>query len=91
MGQEFLSVESIGDVQDIDFRLEKNGEIVQSGNTGDMLFSIDRIIAEVSKYFTLKMGDLIMTGTPEGVGPISIGDELAGYIGEREMFRFKVN
>lgn len=91
MGQEFIPVETLGDVQNIDFRLEKNGQIVQSGNTQDMLFSIDRIICEVSKYFTLKMGDLIMTGTPEGVGPISIGDELAGYIGEKEMFRFKVN
>lgn len=74
----------------IEFRLEQNGKVVQHGISSDMIFSIDKIIAYVSQFMTLKKGDLIYTGTPSGVGPIAIGDELVGFIGEREMFNVKV-
>jgi 2-keto-4-pentenoate hydratase/2-oxohepta-3-ene-1,7-dioic acid hydratase in catechol pathway len=78
------------DVNQIEFRLEQNGTIVQEGNTADMLFSIDTLIAYVSQFMTLKTGDLIYTGTPAGVGPIAIGDTLKGYIGPEEMFEVHV-
>ena len=90
VGQEFLSVEDLGGVDNIDFSLKKNGVMVQEGNSGMMLFSIDRLIAEVSKYFTLKIGDLIFTGTPAGVGPIQIGDELEGYIGAKKLLDLRI-
>lgn len=67
------------DVNNISFSLRKNGDVVQQGNTGDMLFNIDRIIAEVSKYFTLKVGDLIYTGTPSGVSAVKKGDLLEAF------------
>jgi len=85
----FLPKDSL-DLNALEFRLEQNGEIRQNGNTADMIFSIDQLIAYVSKFFTLKTGDLIYTGTPAGVGPIAIGDTLKGFIGEREMFEVRV-
>ncbi len=75
------------ELDDINFSLEKNGEIVQEGNTKEMIFSFNQIIAYVSRFFTLKIGDLIFTGTPEGVGKISAMDTLKGFIGEKEMFK----
>lgn len=78
------------DMRNLDFSLRKNGETVQQGNTSMMLNPVDEIISHVSRYFTLKIGDLIYTGTPEGVGRVNPDDELAGYIGDREMFRFRV-
>lgn len=72
------------------FRLEKNGEIVQQGNTQMMLWSIDEIIAYVSNFFLLKTGDIVFTGTPEGVGKVSIGDRLVGFLEEEQMFDFEV-
>jgi 2-keto-4-pentenoate hydratase/2-oxohepta-3-ene-1,7-dioic acid hydratase in catechol pathway len=78
------------DLQNIDFQLVKNGEIVQKGNTKEMIFDIDTIISYVSKYMTLKIGDLIYTGTPAGVGQINIGDHLQGYIDEILMLDFMV-
>jgi acylpyruvate hydrolase len=68
------------------FSLKKNGETVQEGDTRKMLSSFDQLVSYVSKYFMLKKGDLIYTGTPKGVGPIAIGDEFEGYIGERKIF-----
>lgn len=64
----------------IDFKLRKNNEVVQHGNTNEMLFSFEDIIVYVSKFFKLQMGDLIYTGTPAGVGPLKIGDKLEGFI-----------
>ena len=78
------------DLNDISFRLEKNGEQVQVGNSKDMLFSFDAIIAHISKFYTLKIGDLIYTGTPAGVGKVEKGDILNGFIGEKEMFQILV-
>tara|TARA_B100001146_G_scaffold186462_1_gene170055 strand:+ start:88 stop:699 length:612 start_codon:yes stop_codon:yes gene_type:complete len=78
------------DLNDISFRLEKNGEQVQIGNSKDMLLSFDAIIAHISKFYTLKIGDLIYTGTPAGVGKVEKGDILNGFIGEKEMFQILV-
>ena len=72
------------------FSLEKNGELVQSGSSADMLFSIDKIISYLSRYYTLKIGDLIFTGTPAGVGPVKIGDELEGFIHGKSNFKLRI-
>jgi acylpyruvate hydrolase len=72
-------------LDDTSFSLKKNGALVQSGNTQQMIFSFSKIISFISGYFTLKVGDLIYTGTPAGVGPVSTGDHLEGFIGERSM------
>jgi len=75
------------DMKNLDFHLTKNGETVQKGNTQMMMHSVDEVIAHVSQYFMLKTGDLIFTGTPEGVGPVSKGDELKGLLGDMQLFR----
>lgn len=72
------------------FSLEKNGELVQDGNTSDMMWSIDQLIEEISKYFTLKIGDIIYTGTPAGVGKVDINDELRGRINGEEVLNFRI-
>lgn len=86
---EFRSVEGYN-LSNLDFSLTINDKIVQQGNSGDMFFSIDEIIAYVSRFCTLKTGDLIFTGTPSGVGPVNIGDHLKGYIGEEKVLDFHV-
>ena len=86
---EFISKEGF-DINSLRFSLKKNGETVQQGNTSDMIFSVDEIIEYVSKFFTLKTGDLIFTGTPVGVGPVHINDRLEGYIEDKLMFQFDV-
>lgn len=80
VGQKFLSKSQFADVNNINFKLDINGNTVQKGNTKDLLFTFDRLIAHVSQYCTLKIGDLIFTGTPAGVGPVKIGDKLEAYI-----------
>lgn len=87
---QFLSKETLPPVEALHFQLEKNGELVQDGFTGDMLFSINRLVAEISKYFTLKIGDLIYTGTPAGVGPLQVGDRLVGTLEGKKMLDFEV-
>ena len=74
----------------IDFSLQLNGETVQSGNTRDMIHSIDEIIAYVSQFFTLKMGDILYTGTPAGVGKVSINDHVTGYIDGHKVLEFNI-
>lgn len=87
----FLDLEENGlDINNIPFRLNVNGKTVQSGNTADMLWKVDEIIAHVSKFMTLKIGDMIFTGTPEGVGALNIGDHLEGYINEQLMMSMKI-
>ena len=86
----FVPLEEVGDIRHLPFHLDINGELRQAGNTENMLFHVDRIIAYVSQFFTLKMGDLIYTGTPSGVGPVQIGDHLQGYIGDRKLLDFYV-
>ena len=74
----------------IDFRLEKNGEIVQRGNTDDLIFSFDELICYLSTYFKLQLGDLIYTGTPQGVGPVERGDVLNGFLREEHLLRCEI-
>jgi len=76
--------------QVLDFRLDKNGQTVQSATTEEMLFSFDTLVSYISGFFKLQTGDLIYTGTPSGVGPVAIGDVLTGYIGEERMFRCEI-
>ena len=80
----------VGDIQDLDFHLDINGKTVQSGNSNDMLFTVDEIIAHISRYFTLRTGDLLFTGTPSGIGPVHIDDHLTGYLGDRKVLEFNV-
>lgn len=86
----FISKDDFSDVQNINFHLDINSKTVQQGNTRDMIYSIDEIIAYVSKFFTLKMGDLIFTGTPAGVGPVKIDDHLTGFVENRKLLEFNV-
>lgn len=87
---EWVSVEKFRDVQALQFHLDINGKTVQEGHTSDMLFKIDEIIEYISKYFTLKTGDIIYTGTPVGVGPVNINDHLTGYIEDRKVLEFNI-
>lgn len=87
---DFVAKDQLSDLNAIKFQLKKNGEVVQDGDSAYMLFPIDEIISQVSKYFTLKIGDLIYTGTPAGVGPVAIGDRLEGFLEGKKMFDFEV-
>jgi acylpyruvate hydrolase len=89
LGQ-FIDKKKITDLRNINFHLLINGKAVQKGNTKDLLFSFDTIIASVSKFITLKTGDLIYTGTPEGVGPVQIGDRLEGYLEKEKLLDFEI-
>lgn len=86
----WLPKTKFSDINNINFSLEKNGELVQEGNTQLMLWKIDELIEYVSKYFTLKIGDIIFTGTPAGVGKVFANDELKGYIEGEELFSIKI-
>lgn len=86
----FLKKEKLEDISKIEFSLKKNNEVVQSGCSNDMLWKIDELISYVSQYFTLKIGDLIFTGTPSGVSKVESGDILEGYISSFKMFTLKV-
>ena len=81
---------SFDDINDINFSLMKNNELVQQGNTSQMLWDIDSIIAYVSSFFTLKIGDIIFTGTPAGVGAVKENDKLKGFINGDEFFDLKI-
>ncbi len=82
----FIPLTEAMDVNNLSFRLDKNGEAVQNGNTSDMIFKVNNIIAYCSKFFTLNIGDLIFTGTPAGVGPVVVDDKLEGYLsGEKVL------
>ncbi|MEC8603725.1 MAG: fumarylacetoacetate hydrolase family protein [Bacteroidota bacterium] len=85
----FIKKEKLN-IENISFRLEKNGNTVQNGKSSEMLFNFNQIISYVSKYMTLKIGDLIFTGTPEGVGKVEIGDQLVGFIENIEAFKTRV-
>ena len=87
---ELFPVSKLKDKDNIHFRLEKNGEIVQEGVSSDMIFNMEEIISYVSQFIMLRMGDLVFTGTPAGVGPVKIGDRLIGFIEDRKMFNFEV-
>jgi 2-keto-4-pentenoate hydratase/2-oxohepta-3-ene-1,7-dioic acid hydratase in catechol pathway len=86
----FYSKSDYNSVDNIEFKLVKNGEIVQLGNTSHMLWKIDELIAHVSQFFTLKKGDIIFTGTPEGVAAVKPNDILEGFIKDKKSFRIQV-
>jgi 2-keto-4-pentenoate hydratase/2-oxohepta-3-ene-1,7-dioic acid hydratase in catechol pathway len=86
----FLPKNNFEDVNNINFSLEKNGNVQQIGNTSLMLWKIDTLIEYISKYFTLKIGDVIFTGTPSGVGEVNSNDILKGFVEEKELFSIKV-
>ncbi|MEO6633436.1 MAG: fumarylacetoacetate hydrolase family protein, partial [Mucilaginibacter sp.] len=86
----FVPKSQFADLKNINFRLDVNGEVRQQGNTSYMLFSFEYIIAFVSKYITLKKGDLIYTGTPQGVGKVNVGDRLEGYLEDVKMLDFLI-
>jgi 2-keto-4-pentenoate hydratase/2-oxohepta-3-ene-1,7-dioic acid hydratase in catechol pathway len=90
ISKNFILKSELGDLDNLTFRLEKNGQKVQEGNSNQMIFNIEEIICYVSKFFTLKIGDLIYTGTPSGVGKVNINDELTGYLRDKKLFEFKV-
>jgi 2-keto-4-pentenoate hydratase/2-oxohepta-3-ene-1,7-dioic acid hydratase in catechol pathway len=90
LSPEFVRIADFPDINSIPFRLDKNGETVQHGNSADMIFDFNELISYLSKFFTLKTGDLIFTGTPAGVGPVNIGDTLEAYVGDRLMLKCQI-
>ena len=87
---QWVDMAKFRDIQAIHFHLDINGNTVQQGCSSDMLFKVDEIIAYISRYFTLKTGDLLYTGTPAGVGPVHINDHLTGWIDDRKVLEFNV-
>ena len=87
---DWIDVNNFRDINDINFCLQLNNEIVQSSNSSNMIWKIDDLVSEVSNYFTLKIGDILFTGTPEGVGKVSIGDVLEGFLEEKKVFSIKI-
>ncbi|WP_291119779.1 fumarylacetoacetate hydrolase family protein [Flavobacterium sp. UBA6135] len=86
----FLSKKDFSSTENINFELRNNGNIVQKGNTSHMLWKIDELISYVSQFFTLKIGDIIFTGTPQGVAKVKANDILEGFIEEQKLFRIQV-
>ena len=87
---DFINKDKFDDLSKIDFSLKKNNELVQMGNSSNMLWKVDELISYISQYFTLKIGDLIFTGTPSGVSKVNSEDLLEGYINSNKMFSLKV-
>ena len=85
---EWVDISKLRDIQAVHFHLDINGKTVQEGCTSDMLYKVDELIAYISRYFTLKTGDLLYTGTPAGVGSVNIDDHLEGYIEDRKVLSF---
>ncbi|MFV9482659.1 fumarylacetoacetate hydrolase family protein [Christiangramia sp. ASW11-125] len=90
ISDKWLQKEELPAVDALNFRLEKNEAVVQSSSTAHMLWKIDELIAYISSYFTLKIGDIIFTGTPAGVGKVATDDRLTGYLENQQMFSIKV-
>jgi acylpyruvate hydrolase len=87
---EFVPLSDYPDLKNLNFSLKVNGEYRQQGNTSMMLFDFDYMIAYLSRFFTLRKGDIIFTGTPKGVGPVKIGDRLEAFIEDKKMLEFEV-
>lgn len=87
---DWIDVNNFQDINNINFSLKLNNEIVQSSNSSNMIWKIDDLVTEVSNYFTLKIGDILFTGTPKGVGKVSIGDVLDGFLEEKKVFSIKI-
>lgn len=87
---EFVSKEQFASLENVNFELIKNGAVAQKGNSSLMLWKIDELVAYVSQFFTLKIGDIIFTGTPEGVAAVQPNDVLEGYLEGQQLFRIQV-
>ncbi len=87
---DWIDIKDFQDINNINFSLKLNNEIVQSSNSSNMIWKIDELISEVSNFFTFKIGDILFTGTPEGVGKVNIGDVLDGYLEEKKVFSIKI-
>lgn len=90
ISEKFISVEQFKDLKNINFKLEIDGTLKQQGSTSLMLFNFDYIISYLSKFFTLRTGDLIFTGTPKGVGPVKVGNVLTAYIENEKLLEFEI-
>lgn len=90
ISSKFFPLNSFPELQKIRFRLDVNKQTVQQATSELMIFGFDEIISHISKFMTLKIGDLIYTGTPAGVGPVKIGDKLEGYLEDEKMFDFRI-
>jgi 2-keto-4-pentenoate hydratase/2-oxohepta-3-ene-1,7-dioic acid hydratase in catechol pathway len=87
---DFMTLDRLPEIQSLHFGLKIDGEWAQQGCTSDMLFKVDELIAYVSRFYTLKTGDLLYTGTPSGVGPVSVGQHLEGYLEDYKVLEFNV-
>lgn len=90
LSPEFVSLAELGAIDNLHFDLKVNGQVRQQGHTAKMLFSVDEIISHVSQYMTLKIGDLIYTGTPCGVGPVAVGDNLIATLEGHQLLNFDI-
>jgi len=90
ISDKFIAISEFKNIKDINFKLEIDGQLKQQGNTSLLLFPFDYIISYLSKFFTLRTGDLIFTGTPKGVGPVAIGNKLSAYIENEKLLEFEV-
>lgn len=90
IGEKWLPKDAVGDINMLNFSLEKNGETVQKSNTRLMLWKIDELIAYISQFFTLKIGDVIFTGTPAGVGKVEPEDRLTGFLEQKQIFSIQI-
>lgn len=90
VSSKFIAVDELGDLKNIPFRLEVNNKTVQQGNSANMIFDFNAIVSHISRYLTLKIGDLVFTGTPAGVGALQIGDNLKAYIGDELLLNFEI-
>jgi len=86
----FISINEVADLQNLHFHLDINNETVQQGNTKEMIYPVGKIISYISQFFTLKIGDLIFTGTPAGIGPVAMDDHLQGYLEDQKLLDFRV-
>ena len=90
LGNKFIPIGDFSNIKSINFKLEVDGLVKQQGNTSLMLFSFDYIVSYLSKFFTLRTGDLIFTGTPKGVGPVQVGNKLSAFIENEKLLEFEV-
>ena len=87
---DWIDIKDFDDINNINFCLKVNNETVQTSNSSNMIWKVDELISEVSNFFTLKIGDILFTGTPEGVGKVNIGDVLDGFLEEKKVFSIKI-
>jgi 2-keto-4-pentenoate hydratase/2-oxohepta-3-ene-1,7-dioic acid hydratase in catechol pathway len=87
---DWINISDFHEINNINFCLKVNNKIVQTSNSSNMIWKVDELISEVSNYFTLKIGDILFTGTPEGVGKVNVGDVLDGFLEKKKVFSIKI-